>query len=382
MPKLLYLVTEDWAFCSHRLPMARAARAAGYEIIVATRVEAHRERIEAEGFRVHALDWRRRGNGPWATLRAVFDIAALYRRERPDLIHHVAMKPVIVGGLAAWLAGRRAVVNALTGLGYVFIGESPVKLPIRAVIRFVLKQPGSRLLLQNHDDARFLVSRGFADPDRLTVIRGSGIDIEHYAPLPEPATGPVTVAYVGRMLEDKGVPTLVEAHRRVRERGVDLRLLLVGTPDPENPTSVTEATLREWTARPGLEWRGAVSDVRTVWRDAHFAVLPSRREGLPKSLLEAASCARALVATNVPGCREIARAGQNALLVPPDDATALAEALETLATDAPLRARFAAVSRALVVSDLAAGPVGARTVELYQSVLNGAAVSEQGTAVP
>ena len=373
MPKLLYLVTEDWAFCSHRLPMARAARAAGYEIIVATRVDAHRERIEAEGFRVHALDWRRRGNGPLATLRSVLDIAALYRREQPDLIHPVAMKPVIVGGLAAWLAGRRAVVNALTGLGYVFIGESLVKLPIRAVIRFVLKRPGSRLLLQNHDDARFLVSQGFADPERLTVIRGSGIDIDHYAPLPEPAAGPVTVAYVGRMLEDKGIPTLAEAHRRVRERGIDLRLILAGTPDPENPTTVTEATLREWAAGPGLEWRGAVSDVRTVWRDAHFAVLPSRREGLPKSLLEAASCGRALVATDVPGCREIARAGENALLVPPDDPEALAQALATLATDSALRTRFAAASRALVVSDLASGPVGTRTVELYQSVLNEAA---------
>ena len=382
MPKLLYLVTEDWAFWLHRLPMARAARAAGFEVVVATRVEAHRARIEAEGFRVHALDWRRRGNGPLATVRAVLDIAALYRREQPDLIHHVAMKPVIVGGLAAWLTGREAVVNALTGLGYVFIGESPVKQPIRAVIRFVLKRRGSRLLLQNHDDARLLVSRGFADPARLTVIRGSGIDIEHYAPLPEPETGPVTVAYVGRMLEDKGIPTLVEAHRRVRERGIDLRLVLVGTPDPENPTTVTEASLREWAARPGLEWRGAVSDVRTVWRDAHFAVLPSRREGLPKSLLEAASCARALVATDVPGCREIARAGENALLVPPDDTEALAAALETLATDALLRARFAAARRALVVSDLAAGPVGARTVELYRSVLDGAAASAQGTAVP
>jgi len=373
VPKLLYLVTEDWAFCSHRLPMARAARAAGFEVVVATRVDAHRARIEAEGFRVHALDWRRRGNGPLATLRSVLDIAALYRREQPDLIHHVAMKPVIVGGLAAWLAGRRAVVNALTGLGYVFIGESLLKLPIRAVIRFVLRRPGSRLLLQNHDDACFLVSQGFADPARLTVIRGSGIDIDHYAPLPEPEAGPVTVAYVGRMLEDKGIPTLAEAHRRVRERGIDLRLILAGTPDPENPTTVTEATLRDWAARPGLEWRGAVSDVRTVWRDAHFAVLPSRREGLPKSLLEAASCARALVATDVPGCREIARPGENALLVPPDDAEALAQALATLATDSALRARFAAASRALVVSDLASGPVGTRTVELYQSVLNEAA---------
>ncbi len=369
MPKLLYLVTEDWAFCNHRLPMARAARAAGFEVVVAARVDKHRELIEAEGFRVHALNWRRRGNGPLATLSAVLDIAALYRSEKPDVIHHVAMKPVIVGGLAAWLAGQRAVVNALTGLGFVFIGEGFFKLPVRALIRFVLKRPGSRLLLQNHDDVRLLISGGFVDPERLTVIRGSGIDIEHYAPLPEPETGPVTVAYVGRMLEDKGIPTLVEAHRRVRERGVDLRLVLVGTPDPENPTSVTEATLLDWCRRPGLEWRGAVSDVRKVWRDAHFAVLPSRREGLPKSLLEAAACARALVATDVPGCREIARAGENALLVPPDDATALAAALESLATDSALRARFAAVSRALVVSDLASGPVGARTVELYQSCL-------------
>ena len=354
--------------------MARAALAAGFEVVVATRVESHRARIEAEGFRVHALDWRRRGNGPLATLRAVLDIAALYRREQPDIIHHVAMKPVIVGGLAAWLAGRPAVVNALTGLGFVFIGESLIKLPIRAVIRFVLTRPGSRLLLQNHDDARFLVSHGFALAEKLSVIRGSGIDIEHYAPLPEPETGPVTVAYVGRMLEDKGVPTLVEAHRLVRARGIDLRLVLVGTPDAENPTSVTEAALREWSCRPGLEWWGAVPDVRTVWRAAHFAVLPSRREGLPKSLLEAAACGRALVATDVPGCREIARQDENALLVPPDDPEALATALATLATDAALRARFAALSRAFVVSDLAAGPVGARTVELYQTVLTDAAV--------
>ncbi len=369
MPKLLYLVTEDWAFWSHRLPMARAARAAGFEVVVATRVEHHRARIEAEGFRVHALDWRRRSNGALATLGAVLDITAIYRQEKPDIIHHVAMKSVIVGGLAAWLAGRSGVINALTGLGFVFIGESLLKLPVRALIRFVLRRPGSRLLLQNHDDAQFLVSHGFALAARLTVIRGSGIDIEHYAPLPEPATGPVTVAYVGRMLEDKGVPTLVEAHRLVRERGIDLRLVLVGTPDPENPTTVTEASLRDWTSRPGVEWRGAVADVRTVWRDAHFAVLPSRREGLPKSLLEAAACARALIATDVPGCREIARNGENAWLVPPDNPQALAVALESLATNAPLRAKYAALSRALVVSDLAALPVGEKTVALYHSVL-------------
>jgi glycosyltransferase involved in cell wall biosynthesis len=148
-----------------------------------------------------------------------------------------------------------------------------------------------------------------------------------------------------------------------------VRLLLVGTPDPENPTSVSEAELRRWAAEPGIQWRGEVADIRLVWAEAHIAVLPSRREGLPKSLLEAAACGRALVATDVPGCREIARAGENALLVPPDDPAALAQALETLATDPALRGRFAAASRHLVLSDLAVGPVGAQVVALYRSLL-------------
>ena len=376
MPRLLYLVTEDYYFWSHRLPMAQAARAAGFEVSVATRVDRHRERIEAAGFRVHPLSWRRRGNGPLATLRAVLEIAALYRRERPDLVHHVAMKPVVLGGLAAWLVGVPAVVNALTGLGFIFIGAGVgagdlIKRPVRGLIRFVLGRPASRLVLQNRDDHDLLVGRGFVSADRAQVIRGSGIDTGYYTPLPEPVgDGPVTVAYVGRTLADKGVPVLVDAHRRLRARGLALRLLLVGTPDADNPTSVPESTLRHWAATvPGLEWRGGVDDVRPIWAESHIAVLPSRREGLPKSLMEAAACGRALVATDVPGCREIARAGENALLVPPDDPEALADALATLAGDAALRVRFGAASRRLVLSDLATGPVGAHTVGLYRELL-------------
>ncbi len=369
-PRLLFLVTEDWYFWSHRLPMARAARAAGFEVAVAARVDAHRAAIEAEGFPVHALGWRRRGNGPLSSLRALAELVALYRRLRPDIVHHVAMKPVLLGGLAAWLAGVPAVVNALTGLGFLFIGGGLLRRLARLPIRFVLGRPGCAVILQNQDDRRLLVERGLVDPDRVTVIRGSGIDIDHYTPLPEPPDGqPVTVAYVGRMLQDKGVPVLVDAQQRLRARGLPLRLLLVGTPDPENPTSVSEAELRHWATLPGVEWRGAVADVRSIWAEAHIAVLPSRREGLPKSLLEAAACGRALVATDVPGCREIAQAGENALLVPPDDPAALATALETLATDTALRTRFAAASRHLVLSDLAVGPVGARVVEVYRTLL-------------
>ncbi|MEI6985186.1 MAG: glycosyltransferase family 4 protein [Rhodospirillaceae bacterium] len=368
-PKLLYLVTEDYYFWSHRLPMARAAQAAGFDVAVAGRVDRHREQLEAAGFSVHPLGWRRQDNGLWATLRAILEIAALYRRERPDIVHHVALKPVILGGLAARLSLVPAEVNSLTGLGFVFIGDSTSKRLMRRLIRFVLNRCASRLIVQNHDDHAFLVGHDFIEAGRVTVIRGSGVDIDHYRALTEPVTVPITVAYVGRMLEDKGVHTLVEAHRLVRERGVELRLLLVGQPDNENPTSIPESTLRCWAARPGLEWRGFVADVRSVWAEAHFAVLPSRREGLPKSLLEAAACGRAMVATDVPGCREIARPGENALLVPADDPASLAEAMITLACNPELRASFAAASRALVLSDLANAAVGARTIEVYRTLL-------------
>jgi glycosyltransferase involved in cell wall biosynthesis len=376
-PKLLYLVTEDWYFWSHRLPMARAAKKAGFDVVVATRVDQHRERIEAEGFRVVPLSWQRRSVSPTGALAAIREIDAVYRRERPAIVHHVAMKPVLLGGLAAIAAGVPAVVNALTGLGSAFLGTGGLKSRVagtvaRPMLRTVLKRPNSRLILQNADDRDLLVDRKLVKADSVSLIRGSGIDVKHFAVLPEPE-GPVTVGFVGRLLEDKGVRPLVEAHQALRAQGLDVRLILAGTPDPENPTSVQPAELERWTALPGIELPGHIADVREVWKRAHIAVLPSRREGLPKSLLEAASCGRAIVATNVPGCREVAHAGENALLVPPDDAAALAEAIGTLARDAELRHRFARASRKLVESDMAADRIGAKTVELYRTLLAGLA---------
>lgn len=373
-PKLIYLVTEDWYFWSHRLPMARAARDAGFDIAVATRVDKHGERIEGEGFRVLPLSWQRRSINPAGALSAVAEIAALYRREAPDIVHHVAMKPVLLGGLAAGLAGVPAVVNALTGLGSAFIGTGGLKSRIagavaRPLLRTVLKRPNSLAILQNADDQRMLVEAGLLPEDRSWIIRGSGIDTTHYQALPEPAEPPVTIGCVARLLADKGVGPLVEAQQRLRAKGLDVRLVLAGTPDPENPTSVTPAELDRWAALPGVELPGHITDVREVWKRCHIAVLASRREGLPKSLLEAAACGRAIVATDVPGCREVAHAGENALLVPPDDPAALAGALETLVRDAALRQRFGAGSRQLVESDMASDRVGAKTVELYRTLL-------------
>ena len=376
-PKLIYLVTEDWYFWSHRLPMARAAREAGFDIAVATRVDKHGERIAAEGFRLLPLAWSRRSINPAGALSAVAEIAALYRREAPDIVHHVAMKPVLLGGLAAGLAGVPAVVNALTGLGSAFLGTGGLKSRVagamaRPLLRSVLKRPNSVTVLQNEDDRKMLVAAGLLPDERGRIIRGSGVDTRHYQVLPEPPAPPVTVGCVARLLADKGVGPLVEAQQRLRAKGLDVNLILAGTPDPENPTSVTRGELDRWSALPGVELPGHIADVREVWARCHVAVLASRREGLPKSLLEAAACGRAIVATDVPGCREVARAGENALLVPPDDPAALAGALEVLVRDAAMRQRFGAASRRLVESDMASDRVGAKTVELYRSLTEAA----------
>jgi len=372
-PKLLYLVTEDWYFWSHRLPMARAAERAGFEVAVATRVAEHGERIRGEGFALHPLRWRRGDNGILPTLAAIAEIARLYRRERPDLVHHVALKPAVLGSVAALIAGVPAVVNAVTGFG--FVAASPslharlLRRPLSFALARLLERRNSRVIVQNEDDRQLLLALDPAAGGRIALIRGSGIDLARFELAPEPPAPPVVAGFAGRLLADKGIGPLVEAQQRLQRRGIDLRLLVAGTPDPENPSTIDAATLARWRALPGISWLGQVDDIRTLWRAAHIAVLPSRREGLPKSLLEAAAMGRPIVATDVPGCREIARAGTNALLVPPDDADALAAALERLAGDGELRRRFGAASRALVETDLAAEAVGAATVALYRTVL-------------
>ncbi|HZB91933.1 MAG TPA: glycosyltransferase family 4 protein [Stellaceae bacterium] len=372
-PKLLYLVTEDWYFWSHRLPMARAAQRAGFAVGVATRVDRHGERIRGEGFALHPLRWRRGSAGPLASLAAIAEIRRLYHRERPRLVHHVALKPAVLGSIAAWLAGVPAVVNAVTGFG--FVASSPslrarlLRRPVSLALAHLIERANSRVIVQNEDDRRLLLALNPAAEGRVAVIRGSGIDLAHFALAPEPPTPPVIAGFAGRLLADKGIATLIEAQQLLRRRGIELGLRIAGTPDPENPSSIPLATLARWRDLPGTLWLGQIEDIRQLWRAAHIAVLPSRREGLPKSLLEAAAMGRPLVASDVPGCREIAQQGVNALLVPPDDAVALAGALERLARDPALRRRFGAASRAMVESDLAEAAVGAATVALYRRLV-------------
>ena len=372
--KLIFLVTEDWYFWSHRLPMAEAAREAGFEVAVATRVAAHGERIRKAGFALHPLNWRRDDLGVVGNLAAVVEIYRLYRRERPIIVHHVALKPALLGGIAAWIARVPGIVSMIAGAGYAGIERRWHARVIAALMRAMwpplLLRRHCRVIVQNEEDRRNLTGLRPRAADRIIAIRGSGVDLDFFRPLPEPSAPPVTAAYVGRMIALKGIAVLVEAQQALQREGLDLRLVLAGAPDPGNPTSLDEATLRAWSKLPGVEWRGKLEDVRPIWAAAQIAVMPSLGgEGLPKTLLEAASVGRAIVATDVPGTRDIARRDVNALLVSPGDAMALAAALKELALDATRRRRFAEAGRRLVETEFSDRIVRAATAALYRDLM-------------
>jgi glycosyltransferase involved in cell wall biosynthesis len=365
------VVTEDWAFLLHRLPMASAARAAGFEVHVATNVTDSAAAIAREKFVLHPVRFARGRLSPVAVISTIRDLRRIHRAVKPVLVHRVAVEPIVIDAIAS-LGLSGASVNALTGLGYAFIATSLKARVLRQVIglvlRFLINHPHSVALVQNPDDEALVAAFGVAH-ERIALIPGSGVDVERFRPLPEPP-GPPVVGFVGRLLGHKGIRTLIAAHRVLRDKGLAIELLIAGTPDPANPASVTPDEVATWTREAGIKLLGHVGDIPGFWARAHIAVLPSRREGLPKSLIEAAACGRPMVATDVPGCREVVRP-DTGFLVPPGDPTALAQAIAALAQSPDLRARFGATARALAIERFSADAIGQATVDLYRRLADG-----------
>lgn len=369
--RLLYLVSEDWYFCSHRLPVALAAKKAGYDVHVATRLSIHEERLNDLGFTVHSIGMNRSSRG----LSDVFQLAELgwlYQKVRPDIAHHVAIKPVIYGTMAAMAVPKTVVVNALAGLGFLFTGEAGAKSNagrlVRTCMPWCLRGRRRHVIVQNPTDAEFATRQGVAK-ESLNLIRGSGVDVDVFSPTPEPDGVPIAVM-VARLLMDKGVGELVEAARLLRARGVPLRIALVGAPDPDNPASASQAQVDAWVREGVVEWWGHRDDIAQVWREAHIAVLPSYREGLPKSLLEAASSSRPLIATDVPGCRDVVKHESNGLLIAPKVVEPLAAALETLATSKARRLEYGANARKDVLAHFAESHIVKQTLDVYSRALS------------
>jgi glycosyltransferase involved in cell wall biosynthesis len=364
----LFLISEDWVFCSHRLPLAVAAREAGFEVTIATRVNQDGGRIRAAGLDLVPLHWSRRSTHPLRELAALRELVAVFRRVRPDIVHQVAVKPVLYGAVAARLTGVPLVVNALTGMGYIFSSHDLkarlLRPLVRAALHLLLDRRNARLILQNADDVGQFTREGIVDPARVVLIRGAGVDPGEFTVVPEPP-GPPLVVLPARMLRDKGVEEFVAAARALKAAGVVARFALVGAPDPENPACIPEARLAQWAAEGVVETWGHRRDMATVFQQCHVVCLPSYREGLPKALIEAAACGRPIVTADVPGCREVVRDGDNGLLVRVRDSVTLTDALRRLLESAALRAAMGRRGRERAEQEFSLAGVIAQTIGVY-----------------
>lgn len=363
---LVFLLTEDWFFASHFWVRALAAKNAGWRVILVARQSAATEKIRASGIEVIPVDFIRRRLNPFAELLFTFKLAALYRRLKPQLVHHIALKPIVLGGLAARLAGVKNIVNAPVGLGFVFSSDKFLARVLKPLVslglRITLGPPGAITIFENPDDQAALVGAGMVRAQATRLIRGAGVDIEKFQPNPEPA-GPVIVVLIARMIREKGILDFVQAARILRGQA---EFWLAGAPDPGNHNSVTEAELRGFEREGVVRWLGAQSDIPGILARAHIAVQPSiYREGLPKSALEAMAAGKPLVATDIPGCREAVQHGITGFLVPPADPSALARALAALISDPHLREKFGAAARLRAEREFADAVICAQTLLVY-----------------
>lgn len=375
--KVILVANTDWYLYNFRLGLARFLRSQGDEVVLISPPGQYAARLQQAGFRW--IEWRvgRQTLAPWSESGALLQLARLYRQEKPTLVHQHTIKPVLYGSLAARLARIPAVVNSITGRGYIFVADDRKARLLRRVVgpfyRLAFANPHCAVIFENDVDRQYFIRQGLLPAERARLIEGVGVDAERFTPAPEP-DGPPVVIFTARMLWDKGVGILVEAARLLNKAEAletgRVRVALVGVPDPGNPASVDAATLRGWEAEGVVEWWGWQEDMSTVYPRGHVFTLPTiYGEGVPTVLLEAAACGKPLVATDAPGCREVVRHGVNGLLVPPNDPGALAAALRQLAADPALRGRMGAASRQLVLEKFTAGQVNAATRQVYELIL-------------
>jgi glycosyltransferase involved in cell wall biosynthesis len=372
--RLLIVANVAWFFAMHRLPIARMARTRGLDVHVACGIGSGAEDVIAENFPFHAVPLRREAFTPFSDVRATAALTGLYRRLRPALVHHVTLKPVLYGSVAARLAGVPAVLNAFAGLGSAFAGTSQAaQLRQRLIVAGLAASTPRRrhvVLFENHDDRELLVGRGAVRAEHAEVIAGIGVDTSHFEVRPPPAE-PVNVLFASRMLKEKGAEYFVEAARILRAQGVPVTCTMVGTPDTTNPGSLSVEQLESWDREGVVRWLGFRRAMPDVIAAAHLVCLPTYyREGVPRILLEAAACGRALIATDMPGCRDIVRHGVNGLRVPPHDVGAIVNAIRELSADPARRCAMGAAGREIVEREFELSIVLDRTWHLYQRLLD------------
>ncbi|EJL6339901.1 glycosyltransferase family 4 protein [Vibrio cholerae] len=371
MKKLLFLVNVDWFFISHRLPIALAAQNSGYEVHIACSFTDKFDFLHQLGFKLHPLELSRTSTKLMSEMVAFTNVFNVLRTVKPDLVHLVTIKPVIYGGIASRILGIRNRVASISGLGYVFIATGVkaalMKAGVSMLYRFALKGNHSKVIFQNPDDMQQLININAICSKQVVMIRGSGVDLRSFPFLPEPEGIPV-IMLMARLLIDKGVMEFVEAAKILKNQGVKCRSVLVGCTD-ENPKSVSIALLNTWISEGIVEYWGFSNNPAETYCQANVAVLPSYREGLPKSLIEAAACGRAVITTDVPGCRDAISPGVTGILVPVKDAKSLAAAISTLCENSQLRKQLGSAGRKLAEDEFDIQSVINAHLSIYEDLL-------------
>jgi glycosyltransferase involved in cell wall biosynthesis len=370
---LMFVVNVDWFFLSHRLPIALEAQRQGYQVHIATGLTDKLDELQRHGLVVHPLGLDRSSAGLGNAWRTMIELWNVFRAVRPDVVHLVTIKPVLLGGLVARLVRVPAVVVAMSGLGFVFMARGATAAVRRwlvgALYRVALGHHNLKVIFQNPDDRASLAKLAHLPDSKVEMIRGSGVDLTQYGHTPLPLGVPV-VLLAARLLADKGVREFVEAAWLLKQKGVSARFCLVGSVDPANPASLTDAELRQWANEGVVELWGPRSDMPEVLRAAHLVVLPSYREGLPKVLLEAAACGRAVVTTDVPGCSDAIDPGVTGVLVPVRNAAALADAIEGLINDPLLCQAMGNAGRVLAERAFDVRQVVVAHLRIYQELID------------
>ena len=372
MPKrLIYLVSDAGYFLAHRAALARAAAEEGWQVEVATAPDPRQEEIAALGFGVHSIPFRRHGLNPLAELRVLLAIFALYRRLKPDLVHHVTLKAVLLGGLAARMARVPAKVHSITGVGHVFtergLGWRALQAAIRLTLAFIT--PASARIITEHAADLQTVAASDRTASRGRVILGSGVDLALFAQAPLPPQPPFRVLLASRLIEKKGIADYAKAGALLRERGLAVECLLAGAPDEGAPGAITRERLEAWDRAGDLIWLGRRSDMPDLMASCHAVALPSRYgEGVPRCLIEGAAAGRALIASDLPGCQEIVKEGGNGRLVPQGDWQALAAAIADLAAQPQKVEAMGAASRRLAEETFGNEKVSSETLAVYAEI--------------
>lgn len=370
----MLVANTGWYLYNFRLPLARRLRVEGFDVVLVSPYDTYVDKLRAEGFEVRVLTkLSRRGMNPLSELVALGELIRLYRKEKPRAVHHFTIKCVLYGTIAAKLTGVRSVVNAVTGLGHIFLGKRAITRAVRPGIRWlyrrILHARRGRVIFQNPDDLETFINTGLVAPEQTVIIRSSGVCLKKFSPRPGSpnvcASEVPTVLFVGRLLKEKGILDFVEAARIVKSRH-RAHFQIAGATDVGNPSSVPDEVVSEWESEGAVDLLGHVDDIADVVALADVVVLPSYREGTPRTLLEAAAMGKPIVATDVPGCREVVKDGYNGLLVPREDPEALAEAVQRIISDKELAQKMGQNGRSLVAKEFSVESVVEETMGLYQ----------------